>query len=52
MLKAKVYMHTVWAGTLVENEDGYHYQYEPSYLARQDAEAISLTLPLKAGQVL
>ncbi|MCT4561316.1 MAG: HipA N-terminal domain-containing protein [Crocinitomicaceae bacterium] len=46
MKRAKVYMHDTYAGKLTENENGYHFQYEESYLRQTDAEAISLTLPL------
>lgn len=46
MKTAKVYMHDRWAGTLTEDEDGYHFQYEEAYLEQPDSEAISLTLPL------
>lgn len=46
MQKAKVYMKNEWAGTLIEDENGYHFQYEQSYLNNSNAEAVSLTLPL------
>ncbi|MGB6034726.1 MAG: HipA N-terminal domain-containing protein [Cryomorphaceae bacterium] len=46
MKTAKVYMHDQWAGLLTEDENGYHFQYEESYLKKADSEAISLTLPL------
>lgn len=39
-------MHKSWAGTLTEDENGYHFQYEKSYLENPEAEAISLTMPL------
>lgn len=47
MRKAKVYMHDVWAGILVEDEEGYHFQYNENYLQDKNCEAVSLTLPLK-----
>ncbi|WP_319482669.1 HipA N-terminal domain-containing protein [uncultured Draconibacterium sp.] len=47
---AKVYMHDKWAGLLTEDEDGYHFQYEESYLQQPDSEPISLTLPLTDNQ--
>lgn len=47
MRQAKVYMDTRWAGTLTEDEAGYHFRYEPEYLQRSDAEPVSLTLPLQ-----
>jgi len=46
MKKAKVYMYENWAGTLIEDEDGYHFNYEKEYLENERAEAISLTFPL------
>lgn len=46
MKKAKVYMHELWAGVLTEDENGYHFQYENSYLNNPKSESISLTLPL------
>lgn len=47
---AKVYMHDKWAGILREDEDGYHFQYEESYLKQPNSEAISITLPLTGDQ--
>lgn len=46
MKKAKVYMYKSWAGTLTEDENGYHFLYKKSYLENPEAEAISLTMPL------
>lgn len=46
MKKAKVFMYNNWAGTLVEDENGYHFSYEEAYLKKDNAEAVSLTLPL------
>ena len=46
MKKAKVYMYEKMAGTLTEDENGFHFQYDPSYLRSKEAEPISLTLPL------
>ena len=46
MRKAKIYMHDLWAGTLTEDENGYHFQYEQEYLITESAEPVSLTLPL------
>ena len=39
-------MYENWAGTLIEDEDGYHFNYEEAYFGKKKAEAISLTLPL------
>ncbi|MEQ6122094.1 HipA N-terminal domain-containing protein [Reichenbachiella sp. MALMAid0571] len=46
MKQAKVYMYDRIAGLLTEDEDGYHFQYDSSYLASNEAEPVSLTLPL------
>jgi len=47
MKTAKVYMYHRWAGILTEDEDGYHFKYEESYLGQTDSEAISVALPLR-----
>jgi len=46
MRKAKVYMHKIWAGTIIENEEGFTFYYENDYLKSEKPEAISLTLPI------
>jgi len=46
MKKAEVYMYDKLAGSLIEDEDGFHFEYDQSYLRADDAEPISLTLPL------
>ena len=38
-------MYDKLAGVLTEDENGYHFQYHPSYLSAENAEAVSLTLP-------
>jgi len=48
MKKAKIYMHDTWAGTLIEDDEGFHYTYEKDYLSQSNSEPISLTFPLKA----
>ncbi len=47
MRKAKVYMYNDWAGTLIEDEEAYHFQYEKKYLLKDNPEPVSLTLPLQ-----
>lgn len=47
MKKAKVNMHNSLAGILSEDENGYHFQYNQSYLDNSESEPISLTLPLQ-----
>ena len=39
-------MHDKVAGYLTETEDGFIFQYDPVYLAANDAEPVSLTMPL------
>jgi len=46
MKKAKVYMYDTLTGTLTEDENGFHFEYDHSYLQSDNAEPISLTLPL------
>lgn len=46
MKRAKVYMHDKMAGLLTEDENGFHFQYDQTFLAAKESEAISLTLPL------
>jgi len=46
MRKAKVFMYESFAGILSENEDGYSFSDNQDYLNYEDAEPVSLTLPL------
>ena len=39
-------MHKNWAGTLVEDDEGFHFTYEKEFLNIDNPEPISLTLPL------
>ncbi len=48
MKKAKVFIHKEWAGTLIEDEDGFHFKYEEEYLNKENPESVSLTLPLNS----
>lgn len=48
MKQAKIFQHNRLAGLLTENENGYIFQYDASYLKSAQAEAVSLTLPLSA----
>lgn len=41
-----VYFYGQLAGIISENEDGYFFQYDEFYLAEENAQPISLTLPL------
>ena len=46
MRQAKIYNYNLFAGILTEDENGYTFQYDSNYLQSDDAQAISLTLPL------
>ncbi len=39
-------MHKNFAGILIEDEEGYHFQYDKNYLTTKASQPISLTLPL------
>jgi serine/threonine-protein kinase HipA len=45
--RAKVLMHGIWAGEVVEEERQYLFQYRDEYLLRKNAVAVSVTLPLR-----
>jgi serine/threonine-protein kinase HipA len=46
MKKAAIYMYQYLAGILTEDETGYTFQYEETYLQMENAEPVSLTMPL------
>ena len=43
---AYVYVRNIFAGVLCETDEGYSFSYDEQYLSREDASAVSLTLPL------
>ena len=47
MRKAAVKMDAQLAGWLSQDENGYHFVYDKSYVATPDARPVSLTLPLQ-----
>lgn len=47
MRKAEIKIHDLTAGWLTQDEDGYHFAYDPVYLKSPEPEAVSLTLPLQ-----
>ena len=47
MRKAIIKMDTQIAGWLTQDENGYHFEYDPVYLSQPNAKPISLTLPLQ-----
>jgi len=48
MRKAEIKVHEQTAGWLTQDEYGYHFWYDQSYLSYKDAEPVSLTLPLRS----
>lgn len=42
-------IHDRTAGWLSQDENGYHFVYDASYLKLSDAESVSLTMPLQEG---
>ena len=48
MRKAAIIMHNITAGWLTQDENGYHFEYDKTYLQLRSPQAISLTLPLQA----
>lgn len=46
MRQAHIYNYDKLAGLLSENEEGYTFQYDTTYIQSDEAEPISLTLPL------
>jgi len=47
MRLARIYHHDALAGLLTEDGGEYRFRYDRRYLARPDASAVSLTLPLR-----
>lgn len=47
MKKAEIRVHDKIAGWLSQDEDGYHFIYDPAYLESSESEPVSLTLPLQ-----
>lgn len=47
MRQAKIYRKDTFVGILTEADGEYRFSYDQRYLAREDAQPISLTLPLQ-----
>ncbi|MFA6846197.1 MAG: HipA N-terminal domain-containing protein [Sphaerochaetaceae bacterium] len=45
--KGKVFCNALYAGIIEETEKGYAFTYDSDYLAKPDAQSISLTMPLQ-----
>ena len=39
-------MHNQFAGSLIENEEGYFFSYDANYLTKEESKSISVTMPL------
>jgi serine/threonine-protein kinase HipA len=50
MRKAIIKLDTQVAGRLTQDENGYHFEYDPAYLNQANAKPVSLTLPLQSGK--
>ena len=46
MKQGKIFLYDQFVGLLTEDETGFTFAYDADYLASQNAEAVSLTLPL------
>lgn len=47
MKQAKVYVNNKFAGLLTEDDIGYEFRYDSNYIHYEDAEAVSITMPLR-----
>ena len=50
MKQANIYVNDNFCGILTEDEEGFHFAYDETYLVRPDAAAISPTMPLTSQQ--
>jgi serine/threonine-protein kinase HipA len=49
MRKAEIKINEITAGILIQNEDGYQFIYDESYLNSEKPMPVSLTLPLQTN---
>ena len=49
MKKAEIQYQDCTAGWLIQDEEGYHFAYDPAYLDAESPKAVSLTLPLQSS---
>jgi serine/threonine-protein kinase HipA len=47
MRQGEIWVHNQKAGMLIENDEGYLFQYDKAYLSFQRATPVSLTIPLQ-----
>ena len=50
MKQAGIYVNDLYCGILTEDEEGFHFVYDETYLAHSGAAPISPTMPLTAQQ--
>jgi serine/threonine-protein kinase HipA len=47
MRQGEIWVHNQKAGILIENDEGYLFQYDKAYLSLKNATPVSLTFPLQ-----
>lgn len=52
MQKAEIKYGDRTAGWLIQDEEGYHFMYDPEYLNGTDPKPVSLTLPLQDNEFM
>lgn len=50
MKQAGIYVNDIYCGILTEDEEGFHFVYDKTFLARPDAVPVSPTMPLTGQQ--
>lgn len=45
--KGYVYVQDIYAGLIIETDEGYSFEYDEKYLKRENAVSVSLTMPLE-----
>lgn len=50
--KAYVYVRNEFAGILSETDEGYSFAYDEEYIKKEEASAVSLTLPLSQKEYI
>lgn len=52
MQKAEIRYGDKTAGWLIQDEEGYHFFYDPEYLNAKDPKPVSLTLPVQDSEFI
>lgn len=47
MRQGEIWVNSTLAGILTEDDNGYNFKYEKTYLAKEEVLPVSLTLPLR-----